>query len=302
MKGLSIKKLAAVAAGAALIGTAVAPVAMALQGGPLVKSDLFNDNGTPKASVILGSGALPSDGVWGGNIAAAIAEQARTYKSVDVSGEAGEGGEGSVDVSDVSVDLVIGGKSVYKTDTKEYKVPLRSGTGIEVIANDSGDTNTLSDAQLTGLYNKAKVQKVDNNTTTPTNTERIGVQVNAKMDTSQDIKDLVAYVESGDFFYKIKLNGTTGIDLGSTTYSDSGNDDIVKVPFFGTEYSLSNATLSGTKYIKLVKESAVEKYNAGDTVTGLVGDSSLAGQEVSVKIVAVVASGPAAATYSATVE
>ena len=302
MKGLSIKKLAAVAAGAALIGTAVAPVAMALQGGPLVKSDLFNDNGTPKASVILGSGALPSDGVWGGNIAAAIAEQARTYKSVDVSGEAGEGGEGSVDVSDVSVDLVIGGKSVYKTDTKEYKVPLRSGTGIEVIANDSGDTNTLSDAQLTGLYNKAKVQKVDNNTTTPTNTERIGVQVNAKMDTSQDIKDLVAYVESGDFFYKIKLNGTTGIDLGSTTFSDSGNDDIVKIPFFGTEYSLSNATLSGTKYIKLVKESAVEKYNAGDTVTGLVGDSSLAGQEVSVKIVAVVASGPAAATYSATVE
>src|SRR3989344_9700316 len=106
MKGLSIKKLAAVAAGAALVGTAVAPVAMALQGGPLVKSDLFNDNGTPKASLILGSGALPSDGVWAGNIAAAIAEQARgPDKQVDVSGKAGEGGESSVDVSDVSVDL-----------------------------------------------------------------------------------------------------------------------------------------------------------------------------------------------------
>jgi len=71
MKGLSIKKLAAIAAGAALVGTAVAPVAMALQGGPLVKSDLYNDNGTPKASVILGSGAQPTDGIWGGNIAAA---------------------------------------------------------------------------------------------------------------------------------------------------------------------------------------------------------------------------------------
>src|SRR3989344_788218 len=302
MKGLSIKKLAAIAAGAALVGTAVAPVAMALQGGPLVKSDLFNDNGTPKASLILGSGALPSDGVWAGNIAAAIAEQARTYKTVSVSGEAGEGGESAVDVSGVSVDLVIGGKSVYKTGSKSYDVPLRSGTGVEVLANDSADSNTLSDAQLTHLYNKAKSQRVDNNTTTPTNSERIGVKMDAKMDTTQDIKDLVAYIEGGDFFYKIALNGTTGIDLGTTAFSDSGTDDVVRIPFFGTEYSLAQATMTGTKYIKLVKESAVEQYNAGDTITGLVGDSSLAGQEVSVKVVAVVASGPGASTYKATVE
>jgi hypothetical protein len=302
MKGLSIKKLAAVAAGAALIGTAVAPVAMALQGGPLVKSDLFNDNGTPKASVILGSGAQPSDGVWAGNIAAAIAEQARTLKTVSVSGESGTGSEGSVDVSDVSVDLVIGGKTIYKTGSKSYDVPLRSGTGVEILANDSGDTNTLSDAQLTNLYNKAKAQRVDNNTTTPTNSERMGVKADAKMDTTQDIKDLVAYVEGGDFYYKINLNGTTGIDLGTTAFTDSGTDDVVKIPFFGTEYSLSQATLTGTNYVKLVKESAVEQYNAGDTITGLVGDNSLAGQEVSVKVVAVVASGPAAATYKATVE
>src|SRR3989344_3808912 len=161
MKGLSIKKLAAVAAGAALIGTAVAPVAMALQGGPLVKSDLYNDNGTPKSSIILGSGAQPSDGVWGGNIAAAIAKQAGQYLPVSVSGEAGEGGDSAVDVSEATVDLVIGGKSVYKTGSKEYKVPLRSGTGVEILANDSGDTNTLSDAQLTHLYNKAKAQRVD---------------------------------------------------------------------------------------------------------------------------------------------
>ena len=302
MKGLSIKKLAAIAAGAALVGTAVAPVAMALQGGPLVKSDLYNDNGTPKASVILGSGAQPTDGIWGGNIAAAIAKQAGQYLPVDVSGEAGEGGAGSVDVSDVSVDLVIGGKTVYKTGSKSYDVPLRSGTGVEVLANDSGDTNTLSDAQLTNLYNKAKAQRVDNNVTTPTNSERIGVKADAKMDTTQDIKDLVAYVEGGDFFYKINLNGSTGIDLGTTNFTDSGTDDVVKIPFFGTEYSLNQATLTGTQYVKLVKESAVEQYNAGDTITGLVGDNTLAGQEVSVKVVAVVASGPGASTYKATVE
>src|SRR3989344_4741908 len=206
MKGLSIKKLAAIAAGAALVGTAVAPVAMALQGGPLVKSDLYNDNGTPKASVILGSGAQPTDGIWGGNIAAAIAKQAGQYLPVDVSGEAGEGGAGSVDVSDVSVDLVIGGKTVYKTGSKSYDVPLRSGTGVEVLANDSGDTNTLSDAQLTHLYNKAKAQRVDNNTTTPTNSERIGIKVDAKMDTTQDIKDLVANIRGGTSNTKSTLN------------------------------------------------------------------------------------------------
>ena len=126
---------------------------------------------------------------------------------------------------------------------KIYTSSLMSGTGIEVIANDSGDTNTLSDAQLTGLYNKAKVQRVDNNTTTPTNTERIGIQVNAKMDTSQDIKDLVAYIEAGDFFYKIKLNGTTGIDLGRTDFKDTGADDEVIIPFFGQEYEVIEAQI-----------------------------------------------------------
>ena len=140
-----------------------------------------------------------------------------------------------------------------KTGSKSYDVPLRSGTGVEVMANDSGDSNTLSDAQLTHLYNKAVIIKVDNNVTTPTLTERIGVKVDAKMDTTQDIKDLVAYVESGDFFYKIKLNGTTGIDLGTTTFTDTGDDDRVIIPFFGTEYELVEANLTGTQYVKLKK-------------------------------------------------
>ncbi len=57
----------------------------------------------------------------------------------------------------------------------------------------------------------------------------------------------------GDFYYRLKLNGTNGIDLGTTNFV-AGPDDDIPIYFFGQEYKLVEANLS-TGYLKLQKVS-----------------------------------------------
>ncbi|MFH1587318.1 MAG: S-layer protein [Candidatus Diapherotrites archaeon] len=297
MKGLSIKKLAAVGIGAALVGTALAPMVSAALS--LQKSDIYGASGSPNVSIIVGSDAQVSDGVWAGNIAAKIAEKATMTKTVSVSGSPGEGGGSDASVSGLSVDLTIGGTVSYGAGSKQYKINLNSTAGRSEV-DAANDTNALTNAQLPHLYNQSLSQKVNGVTTTPTIQEKIGVEVDAKFD-KVDHKDLVAFINNSKFYYEAKL-GSTGIDLNGTTFSDSGSDDAVKIILFGEQYSLSSATLSGTKYLKMVKTSAKESYNEGETITGLVGAGLYDGQDVTVKLVQITQAGAAAATYSATFE
>ena len=74
MKGLSIKKLAAVGIGAVLAGSALAPIAAAELS--LTKDQVYSADGSPKVSIVVGADSAPSDGVWAGNIAAKIASMA----------------------------------------------------------------------------------------------------------------------------------------------------------------------------------------------------------------------------------
>ncbi len=298
MKGLSIKKLAAVGIGAALVGTALAPMVSAALS--LQKSDIYGASGSPNVSIVVGSDAQVSDGVWAGNIAAKIAEKATMTKTVSVSGTPGEGGGSDASVSDLSVDLTIGGTVSYGAGSKQYKFDLNSKAG-QIEINADNDTNALTDAQLPHLYNQSLTQKVAGANTTPTIQEKIGVEVDAKFDTSSSIKDVVAFINGGKFYWEVVL-GSAGIDLGDTTYEDSGSTDAVKVILFGEQYSLSNATLTGTKYIKLVKTSAKESYNEGETITGLIGAGLYDGQDVTAKLVQIVQSGAAVTSYTATFE
>ncbi len=299
MKGLNIKKLAAIATGAALLGSAALPLVGATS---ISKEDIYSSSGSPKVNIVVGSAAQVSDAIWAGNLAAKIAEKAATSGTVAVTGSAGEAGGAELDISDLTVDVTIGGTVTFGAGSKEYKVNLVSTSGsTKIEVPNANDTNSLSDAQLPHLYNASKSQKVDNNNTTPTLQEKIGVNVDAKFDTSSDIKDLVSYIEGGDFYYEVVLNGSNGIDLGSTTFTD-GTDDNVKIVFFGEEYELSSASLSGSPNIKLVKSSAKESYNEGETIEGLVGDNQYGDEEVSVKVVQIVQTGAATTTYSGTFE
>ncbi len=298
MKGINVRKLAAIATGAALLGSVIAPMVSAET---VQKTDIYNDDGTPKVNIVVGSKAALSDAIWAGNLAAKIAEKAVTSKTVNISGAAGSEGSasGTIDLNGLTVDVTIGGTVSFGAGSKEYKVTMNSTSGVsEVITNN--DTNVITNAQLPHLYNASKSQKVDNNNTTATITERIGLNVDAKFDQSGDVRDLVAYVESGGFYYEVVL-GSSGINLGTTSFTD-GSDDNVKVIFFGEEYELNTASIGGgTKNVKLVKSSAKETLVEGQDIEGLVGDHKYAGQALKVKFKQISATS-ATATYRATFE
>ncbi|MEK6958280.1 MAG: S-layer protein [archaeon] len=310
MKGLNVKKLAAIATGAALLGTAIAPIVTATN---VTKNDIFDSTGSPNVNIVIGSQAQLSDAVWAGNLAAKIAEKAATTKQVSVSAT-GEGGAGAdVDLSDLTVDITVGGTISFGAGSKNYNVLLSSGSTqaeYEVLTGQvQGDNNALTDAQLPHLYNATINQKVNNGdqsnqTTSLTVKELIQIDADAKFDTTTDVKDLVTTIDSEAFSYKVTIgSATSGVDLGSTSFTD-GSDDNVKIIFFGEEYELNTASLSttGTKNIKLVKSSARESYNEGEAIEGLLGDNEYADEEVSIKVVQIIQTGAAVAAYQATFE
>ena len=93
MKGLSIKKLAAVGICAALVGTALAPIVSAIS---LTKSDLYDSTtGEPIVKVVAGADAGYSDWVWAGRIAAKLASKAYTTGTVSTSVAGGGSGRTS---------------------------------------------------------------------------------------------------------------------------------------------------------------------------------------------------------------
>src|SRR3989344_3855488 len=114
MKGFNVKKLAAIATGAALLGTAIAPIVTATN---VTKSDIYNSSGSPIVNIVVGSEAQVSDAIWAGNLAAKIAEKAATTQTVAVSGDAGAG-SAELDVSDLTIDVTVGGTVTFGAGSK----------------------------------------------------------------------------------------------------------------------------------------------------------------------------------------
>ncbi|GEM_PF-5479350 len=169
------------------------------------------------------------------------------------------------------VNIVIMGQNVIKSvsngvvtygeGAKTYNVNLNSGSAagdVEVLtAMDSSDTNALTNAQLSYLFNKTITEKAGSNIQSLAVREMISVDVDAKFDASNtSIKDLVAKINSGKFSYKVAFGSSAaGLDLGSTSFVAGPNDDITIV-FFGEQYKLVSAQLSrnGTKSVVLEKK------------------------------------------------
>ena len=84
MKSLNVKKIAAVAAGAAMLGAAFAGAVQVDSAG--VGSYPFFANGAPNVKIVVGSWAQPWDAVAAANIAAMIGNMAYTSKDVTVLG------------------------------------------------------------------------------------------------------------------------------------------------------------------------------------------------------------------------
>ena len=298
MRGLNIRKLAAIAVGGALVGSALAPMAAAIS---LQKSDVVNTaTGAPIVNVVVGTnGAAVSDFVWAGNIAAKVAQLATKESSVT-------GGTGTANPTDLSVDLTVGGSASYTTESAHTfdgtDYPLKSGLNLTEFVKEVGQ------GQLAFLTNTTKNFRYNSSTYSIVVKETIGLEADAKFDgANTSVKDLVVYLSGGDLNYMLSL-GTgipavagTGAD-GSTAFTDGDNDNIV-IPFLGSDYTVQSVDITGTtKMVKLMKESAKTNYNEGQTITGITGKETYAGQIMSVKVAAVTQAGSAATAYNARFE
>lgn len=128
MKGLSVKRIAALAAGAAILGASVA-VADVTFG----NTQIVNQNGQPVVKVVVGEKAAASDGVVAANIAAMIGNKAYSKQTISatLSGTAtcsvtGGSGAGTCPVSNEKVTLevtlpgVVSGSASFKTYVNDY--------------------------------------------------------------------------------------------------------------------------------------------------------------------------------------
>ncbi len=128
MKGLSVKKIAALAAGAAILGASVA-----LADVTFGNTQIVNQNGQPVVKVVVGQKAAASDGVVAANIAAVIGNKAYSKQTISatLSGTAtctvsGGSAAGSCPVSEEKVTLevtlpgVVSGSANFKTYINDY--------------------------------------------------------------------------------------------------------------------------------------------------------------------------------------
>lgn len=128
MKGLNVKRIAALTAGAVVLGASLAAADVMFG-----STQIVNQNGQPVVKVVVGSKAAASDGVVAANIAAAIGNQAYSKQtmSATLSGTAtctatGSGGAGTCPVSDKKVTLevtlpgVVSGSASFKTYINDY--------------------------------------------------------------------------------------------------------------------------------------------------------------------------------------
>jgi hypothetical protein len=291
MKRLDVKKLAAIGAGAALIGLALAPMAAALTKDQVLKGDK-----TP-FDVVVGKNAATSDYLWAGNIAAKLAQLATDDTEVSCSILGWKEGKGPTTTGTasackgLSVDLTVGGTTTYSKDaSKTYDTTALTsiaGTTPEFMAE-------LTSSQLGTLYNETKNWRYKSNSYSQTIREYIGIKGDAKMDVIHpSVGDLVLQFENaGDFNYRVNYSKGLPIDNSATDFTDfqAGDTDNVVAVLFGKEYKLyevettRGATVTSVDKIKLVKATGEKVYDVGAEITDLAGAGAYDGQTVSVKV------------------
>lgn len=294
MNGLKIRKLAAVVAGAALLGTAVAPMASALTSTE-VKSVVYDTSMSPVANIVVGQNAHVSDGVWAGNIARKVVEKAVVQKSWNGTGSGS--GLGTAQVTDLAAKLSIGG-TVTVTGGKTF-----DNVNLNSAANQDEYGQAITQDPLAFLKDETISYRFNGSSESIDVKETVGVQLDAKFNTDDDVRDLTADISAGDINYVLNLGA--GIPIGSTSaatadFSD-GSDDNIRIPFFGKTYLVQTVDIStarAVEEVRLIEDKAKQTFVAGETFT-MQGKGLYNGQTLTVTVVSVVATGPAASSYQA---
>ncbi len=291
MNGLKVRKLAAIVAGGALLGAAVAPMVSAITSSE-AKSVVYSAEMSPNVNIVVGSNAAVSDGVWAGNIARKIVEKA----VVDKTGT-GSGAGGNVSVTDLAAVLSLGG-SVTVTGGKTF-----NNINLDSVRSGNEYEQSIGKDPLSFLKEESLSYKFNGSSSSIDVKETVGVQLDADFSSDSDVKDFILNMDAGDLNYTLNLGA--GIPTGSTAASTAdfsdGSDDNIRIPFFGKTFLVQTVDIDSSRIvaeIRLIEDKAKQTFVAGESFT-VQGLGIYDGQTLTVTIVSVVATGPAAAAYQA---
>jgi len=269
MKGLNIKRIAAIGLGAALVGSALAPVVSAANVVPTGLDELGRDTvitatGAPAVDVVVGANAAVSDVVWAGNIAARVAQLAT--KPVTCTADAG------------TVDLTVGGTTSLSGagQLKESIADFTNGnaelTGLSV-------TNTRMPELVNNSSAKLRYDATDNTVTVKEQLEgSMDADFQSGIGSSEYASgELIGLVEAGAVKYTVSLGMDMNIKKMLTSGMDNSSDWDIQIPFLGKNYVLDGIGSTGstrdslilyanTTPIKLYPEETISVPGAGTYV------------------------------------
>ncbi|MEM3400039.1 MAG: S-layer protein [Candidatus Micrarchaeia archaeon] len=240
MKGLNVTKIAALAAGAALLGASV--VAADVTYG---NTQIINQNGVPVVKIAVGAKAAASDGVAAANIAAMIGNLAYTQRTItaEVQGTAtcsvtgGGAGAGTCPVSNEKVTLnvtipgTVTGATGFKTlitDWVDKKLQNRNNTDSDDVYNATNDpeifTTTQAIKKITGSeFAPLATSTVRDSYASTAYTEEQQLWVTAQTKYESSLKQVVATAPYAA--YRIEFtHDQYGIPVCTSRDTSSGSD------------------------------------------------------------------------------
>ncbi|MBM3282272.1 MAG: hypothetical protein FJY86_02950 [Candidatus Diapherotrites archaeon] len=256
------------------------------------KAVVYSAEMSPNVNIVVGSSAAVSDGVWAGNIARKVVEKAVMEKVYT-----GGTGNGTAVVTDLAAVLSLGG-TVTVSGGKMF-----DNTTIDSVSGQTEYAQAITQDPLSFLKDETVSYKFNGTTTSIDVKETIGVSLDARFSTDSDVRDLVAEVGAGDINYSLSLGGgiPTSASANSTTDFEDGTDDNIRIPFFGKTYLVHKVFQSDSNVVsevKLIEDKAKQTFVAGESFN-VQGKGDYAGQTLTVTVVSVVATGPAATAYQA---
>ena len=284
MKGLNIKRIAALGLGAALVGSALAPAVMAAAYSnmdTLQKSNIVDSTGTPVVDIIVGSMGQAQDVVWAGNIAAKVAQLATT----DVAGSGAK-----------TVDITVGGTSTTSGAGETVDTALSTGQEFNI-----GVTNTKMPSLVNNTSFKYKWGSTTQQTGSVQESLMGGMNAFAQMETGSSRYapgQLVASIAEGDLNYTVTLG--TGLALATVagqTGLDSNSQVDLTIPILGKSYTLDEVSSDKTKLVFYANTTPTD-LAVGETVT-VKGKAAYLGKDLTIKLVDLVQIGSGNQYYRA---
>jgi len=254
MKGLSIKRIAAIGLGAALVGSALAPVVSAANVVPTGldeltvnkdKSIVIDTTGAPAVDVVVGANAAVSDVVWAGNIAARVAQLATI--------STGTGGAATVDVT-------VGGSTVVSGEGTDEDFAFVGGIASVNLEADDGDTTVLSDDSVEYKVDGDSQDDVDVTEILYTNPSNL----TAYLQTDAEgvlAGQLVGNADENSFGYLVSFSSPIA-------EFDEDADVDISIPFLGGTWEIRDINVSSTpETVTLRSNELSEKVYVNDSIT-----------------------------------